>query len=78
MAAADCDHHPSDPNGHRIAAERTLVKGLDGHALIEPEVAQTTSTAGIEQIPINSFDPGANADLQGLKARHRHIAIDYQ
>ena len=78
MATTNGNDHPTDANRHGIAAEWTLVKRLDRHAFVEAEVAQTTRTAGIEQIPVDLLNPGANADLQGLKGRFRHIAIDYQ
>jgi hypothetical protein len=78
VTAADGNDHASDSYRHGIAAERALMKRFDRHAFVEAEVAQTTRTAGIEQIPINPFDSGANADLEGFKGRFRHIAIDYQ
>jgi hypothetical protein len=78
MTATDRNDHSPDADGHRIAAERALVKRFDRHAFVEPEVAQTTGTAGIKLIPVNSLDAGANADFQGFQGRLRHIAIDYQ
>jgi hypothetical protein len=78
VTSADSDDHSPDPDCHGIAAERALVERFDRHAFVEAEVAKASGASGIERIPVDSLDAGANADLQGLKGRLRHIAIDYQ
>ena len=43
MGAANGDGHPPDSHRKRIASERAEVQRLDGHALIEAEVAEAAS-----------------------------------
>lgn len=79
MTPAYGNHHSPDPNGHGIAAERPLVKRLDGNAFVESEIAQAARTGRAQRVPVDLADPRRNPDAQRFKGhRLRHIATDYQ